>query len=105
MIYDYSHTDSFYDAEHDIIYYPSEDYITYGKCVEAMINFKEYPEENLITVDNITYGICPDNTVTVIDGTDTTGFVVIPESINNHKVTSIDSEAFRSADITEVKLP
>ncbi|MDE6502257.1 MAG: leucine-rich repeat protein [Ruminococcus sp.] len=104
-IYDYSHTDSFYDAEHDIMYYPSDDYITYGECVEAVIKFKKYPEENLITVDNITYGICPDNTLTVIDGTEATGFVEIPESIDNYKVTSIDAEAFLQADITDVKLP
>ncbi|MDE6426215.1 MAG: leucine-rich repeat protein [Ruminococcus sp.] len=104
-IYNYSHTDDFYDDEYDIYYYTSEYTITYGECVSAIINFKEYPEENLITVDNITYVICPDNTLTVIDGTDATGFVEIPESIDNHKVTSIDSEAFLYADISDVKLP
>ena len=104
-IYDYSHTDDFYDDEHDIYYYTSKDTITYGECVSAMINFKEYPEENLITVDNITYAICPDNTLTVIDGTDATGSIEIPKSIDNHTVTSIDSEAFLYADISDVKLP
>lgn len=104
-IYDYSHTDDFYDDEHDIYYYTSDDTITYGKCVSAVINFKEYPEENLITVDNITYAICPDNTLTVINGTDATGFIEIPESINNHKVTSIDSEAFMQANICGITLP
>ena len=104
-IYDYSHTDDFYDDEYDIYYYTSEDAITYGKCVSATINFKEYPKENLITVDNITYAICPDNTLSVIDGTNTTGFVEIPEFIDNYKVTSIDSEAFLYADISDVKIP
>ena len=104
QIYDYSHTESFYD-DNNIYYSPAEDFFTQEKCVTAYLNFKKYPEENLITLDNITYGICPDNTLTVIDGSNATGIVEIPESIGNHTITSIDSGAFMQADIYDVTLP
>lgn len=97
----------FYSSTHITLYVPNDSLYSYKNDASFKGKFKDIkPISNTIAENNISYRINSDNKAYILDGSVTTGNVVIPSLVRHREVVGIEVGAFKNnTQITSIVLP